>query len=194
MSKSSGSQPNIGNGDNQSANPQSNTLSEDCPKESAKQSLYSPDTVKDEECLARTIYHDDHVDNDTGQLTATAIPIDEFLDASRKGASVDRLKYISQRELNEQGERFAARKPENRYLGYGKATASDVRRIAITGDCRRQFCVVDDGLESNSAHAVICLSEVFANPDSGKQAIKKRVRRIREQLVSLLIVNPQRGP
>jgi hypothetical protein len=147
----------------------------DCPLEYEQQSEHSRGgLVEDPERLGRLIYHDEQVDDATGELKSGAFQMNEFLDAKRRGASVARVDRSNAHELRCLAEKFVAR-------GLGVSPALHVRQVSDSAN-RRVFCVVDDGQLGYEAHALINRAEVYKVGGLTEKQLKAKLKPFRERL------------
>jgi hypothetical protein len=122
----------------------------DCTAERVQQSDHSPGLIKDDEDLAKIIYHRDQIDFETGELKPGAFSMTDLM---TRGLSLVRLRHITVEELQRRGEEFAARRDENRLQGVGVASAGQVRSLR-GAEGRQALCVIDDGKPDFRAHAI----------------------------------------
>jgi hypothetical protein len=154
----------------------------DCPLEHEQQSEHSRGgLVEDAERLGRLIYHDEQVDDATGELKSGAFQMDEFLDGTRRGASVARVDRSNAHELRCLADKFVARGRERWVRGLGVSPALHVRQVSDSAN-RRVFCVVDDGQLGYEAHALINRSEVYKVGGLTEKQLKAKLKPFRERL------------
>lgn len=158
--------------------------SPDCPLEHEQQSEHSRGVVADAERLGRFIYHEEQVDDSTGELKSGAFQMDEFLEAERRGASVARVDRSNADDLRRLGRQFAARGQARWTRGLGVSLVLDVRQIS-DGAGKRVFCVVDDGKPDFEAHALISRSEVYRVAGLTERQLKAKLKPFRERLRQL---------
>jgi hypothetical protein len=159
---------------NNEGNPEKCKLLQEDPDQALKwentssASDHSPGRVGDEEVLHRQVFHPIHVDQETGKIKPEL-----FDDASNKGMSVNRAKYIARQSLNEKGcakaEQDRTRKPDRQYLGFASTACGDVRRIFSTAN--RAFCVFDTALADDISHADVC--QIVRGKKEGRSARSK---------------------
>jgi len=157
----------------------------DCPEEATKQSKYSPSLVGNDEILLRAAYHPNHVDSD-GRLTKTNMQITQII--APNGFSVDRLSHFSQKAAAKTADNFNAKNSKNDFQGFFKARTGDIRALTHKLDNKeeRSFCVIDDGLVDNPAHALITPSKKFRISATNKTEIRKASNRLRPLRAALI--------
>lgn len=124
-------------------------------------SAHSPGPVADVEGLIRYWINPVHYDNDTGSLKPTA-----FDDASDKGLSVNRSKYMAVDKIREMAasrvtewNQSNSSRPPRSLLGYSKFLASEIRKVVTSippAPDRRAFCVYDTAKPDDNSHADVC--------------------------------------
>ena len=162
---------------------------EDCPREKSTQSTHSPNLVDDEETLLRSAYMANHIGPD-GKLTTTNIQITQIIEPAGDGFSVDRLSYFLQKSARQREGAYNAKHGQDSFQGFFKARAGDIRALMhdVEGEEIRSFCVIDDGLIDNPAHALITPSKKFRISTTDRKEIKKassRLRPLRAALIDL---------
>jgi hypothetical protein len=155
-----------------------------CPLERVKQSDYSPEQVGNWERLARLIYHEEQVNDATGELKNGAFRMDEFLEARRRGASVARVEHSNAVELRQFGERLAAGGEPRWVRGVGMSHTNAAREICDNKG-RRVFCVIDDGKPDFGAHALITRSEAYSAPELTERELRSKLKPFRRRLIEL---------
>jgi hypothetical protein len=153
----------------------------DCPLEDEQQSEHSRGgVVEDLERLGRFIYHDDLVDDDTGELKPGAFQMEEFLNAERRGASVARIDRSNADELRS----LAASRPGRWARGLGVSVCLDIRQVSDSGGSR-VFCALDDGLPKFEVHALITRSEAYRAGGLTERQLRAKLKPFRDKLVQL---------
>lgn len=153
-----------------------------CVEEGTQQSEHSPGVVEDQERLARFIYTEHHVDDETGELKAGAFPLDDLMEARRQGISLWRLGYMTLDELRKRGRAFEEAGNGRRFRGIGCGQTIDVRELNDDLGVRA-LCVIDDGLPDGPAHVLAVRSA-----DQNRSALKK----VRGRLLD--IFSPVKAP
>ena len=125
--------------------------------ESLPASEFSPGPVASEEAVLRKCFNPIHFEAETGELKPSA-----FTDVKARGGSVDRLSHTTMEAVIDQGRASAEAKN-------AESTDKDLRTLralvrlpvaelrAMTSEDRRLYAVYDTALQSNKAHADICL-------------------------------------
>jgi len=162
---------------------------DDCPREMSIQSQYSPSLVDDEEFLLRSAYLPDHVGPD-GKLTKTNIQITQIIEPAGDGFSVDRLSHFLQDEARKRADTYNAKHGQGNFQGFFKARTGNVKALTnvIDGEKIRSFCVIDDGLEDNLAHALITPSKRFRISTTDRKKIRKASNSLRPLRAALINV------
>lgn len=162
---------------------------EDYPREKSIQSPHSPSLIDNEEFLLRSAYLPDHI-GPSGKLTKTNFQITQIIEPAGDGFSVDRLSYFSQEAARKTADTFNAKHGQDNFQGFFKARTGDIRALTneIEGEEIRSFCVIDDGLVENTAHALITPSKKFRVSTTDRKEIRKassRLRPLRAALIDL---------
>lgn len=162
--------------------------SSDCPRETTQQSKLSPSIVADSEYVLRAVYRTDHIDSDNN-LTTTNIPLQQIIEPKGDGYSVNRESLFTFEIASKLANEFEEKNSKNEFQGFCKASVKSIRALRKDneGTQIRTFCVLDDGLENNEAHALITPSKTLRVSDAEKKvsnAEKNRLRAIRFHLIN----------
>lgn len=129
-----------------------------CPREASQQSPHSPGTVSDDEDIVLVVI--EPLQWKDGGLIPSAFGISKL----RTGdLSVARAQWCSGDDLQKNVVKPALERDTNRKLIGGlTARCAQIRAITALPEKVRAVCVIDDGLEDHSAHAVLsfrCLGD-----------------------------------
>ena len=152
-----------------------------CECEKRQNSIHSPGPVIDGEKVARFLYLDDHVDELNGTLKPGAFPITELIE--RNGYSFSRLSYVDDTYIDRRAREFVRQDTGRRFLGIAVCHVEKVRCLALSSS-KRALCVVDDGLEGDPSHALVCLPE-FLRDEEIKRDLKHLLKPVRKALLEL---------
>lgn len=160
----------------------------DCECERATVSDFSPGPVRNDEILIRTLYSSIHINNQTHEVDPAA-----FSDVLKRGLSVDRKSYISQRKLEIKAQKkieqdLEAGKTRRAFLGVTVANCSDIRSL-LERDTNRSFCVYDTATEDNCAHADICQAFVHLPGTEKRKVLDRKLRALLAQQFSNRILS-----
>ncbi|MBY0499321.1 MAG: hypothetical protein K2P74_06895 [Nitrosomonas sp.] len=158
--------------------------------ENESASLYSPGPVENDEILYRQIISPIHYEEETNTLTPGA-----FNDVSDKGLSVDRARYSTKDQIDENANLRAQKhnivnpsKKTRSYIGIINFACNDVRGIIVKENAespdRRGFGVYDTASSDNQSHADIC--QIVNSKALGRSARSK----IRDLANEFLLSNP----
>lgn len=138
--------------------------------ESESASVHSPGPIENSEELIRYWLNPIHYDSIKRELKPTA-----FDEATRFGASVNRLKLITHSEVNVIAQRRVddwndnrGEKPPREVIGYSTFTASEVREIFSGPDSRRALAAYDTALADDKSHGDVC--QIATDAQGGKTA------------------------
>lgn len=125
-----------------------------CEKEDVRQSVHSPDVVRNEEPIVYFGIDPTTTENRTiKDLSKSKLQSCEL--------SVCRAPFISENDAREKiFKPIQTRQEGARLDGVLWATAEEIRAVTLGDTNIGAFCVIDDGLESYAAHAVLGYSGV----------------------------------
>lgn len=160
-----------------------------CPEEREPQSAARSGVVRDAERLSRVAYRPEHVTYRAdasgvhAELTPAAVPVADFLNPARRGASVFRMDHLTVGEVDSLRSRFGSR-PGGGDAVFFVTGAESVRGVD-DADGNRLFCVVDDATPEIDQHALVRFDRRRTLPN------KVTARRYRDRLIALF--RPCRG-
>lgn len=114
----------------------------ECPKENISHGDYGP--VRNEEMLARFVFHAEFIDED-GFLRRSALIVKELLKTD--GWSLCRQEYI-----DDMDKELEKRSKNGDLRGYALARTECIRQVKDSNS-KRPICIIDNPIEGNPAHA-----------------------------------------
>ena len=144
------------------------------PDETIAQSPYSPGPTENSELLFRFVLFPDHVGED-GLLSPGFVRIDD-LQKCERGWSVDRLKHVETDHVVQNVTAHLKRHPERKCMGVARVHCYRLRSLVdVCGT--RLLKLIDNGIETNPAHAIVLCSHKFC---------RSRVMKIRGEVLDVL--------
>jgi hypothetical protein len=126
-----------------------------CPKELTKQKQASPGVVESSETLVYMLLNPDHWEN--GKLKKAAFSKSKLKEGD---LSVCRADYCTADGAYEHAVKpQLERNPARQFVGALRALCADIRGIAVDDPPKQAICVIDDGLDSYPAHALLAYSD-----------------------------------
>jgi hypothetical protein len=133
-------------------------------------SIHSPGPIDNSEELIRYWLNPIHYDSVKRELKPTA-----FDEATRFGASINRLNHISHSEVKgiaqarvDSWNADRGEKPAREVIGYSTFKASEVREIFSGPDSRRALAAYDTALTDDKSHGDVC--QIATDAQGGKSA------------------------
>lgn len=158
---------------------------EECSVEKNVQSEHSAGgIITCDEKIARLVYDDIQIDQETGNLTLGAFPMDDLVKPERRGWSLTRLKYVDAQFINEKGAKFVARKEGRTFHGLSFVSVKCVREVRIL-DQFRDLCVIDAGDTDDPAHSLVVRSSILDDTETSERALKVKLKPVREKMIQI---------
>lgn len=140
-----------------------------CSCEKHKVSKFSPGPVLDAEIILSVVTSRIYVDHN-GKIEPTV-----FDSKIAKGMSVDRFCHTTAPEFDGRANKLVDGDSKKEFCGLIAIEVRSIREVAHEGV--RCFAVYDTGLEDNSCHAEIAMTDVPAPKTPGRKKIRSNLRR-----------------
>lgn len=140
-----------------------------CPSEQHPQSEGGPGIVGNYEGLLRHLFTPDHVRD--GMVLEAAF---SSQDLKERGLSVNRKGFTNAKTLEAIRDRYLLNNMNRRFFGLAEGDCGAVRTLSVEGT--QAFCVVDNIVGDNNAHAHIICRERWPQSQFNK---------LREQLINI---------
>jgi hypothetical protein len=135
--------------------PRINAVAPNCACEAHPMSRYSPGRVKNQEEIARFLFHPEQIGK-KGKLKSNV-----FSRVISHGMSVQRETRATDDELADFVRGYLSRKSERKWHGVLVAGAARLREIKLQGIDGRAVCLYDTAERTNPSHAEICSGQTI---------------------------------
>ena len=146
-----------------------------CECENCSVSKFSPEPVRNDELLIRTVFSPVQINQETGWVD----PAHFRYDAMKRGLSVNRKPHISEADLQAKIEGKIARdraegKERDDFYRMVTGRCGDIRNL-VAEDGSRLFCVYDTATIDDLSHADVCQAVEPPPRTANRKAISKKI-------------------